>query len=292
MSKSAFPTSPRGAAGLAAALALLGAAAGDAVAQSTLERIKAEDTIRVAVADERPYGYRDESGRITGEAPEIARKILARIDPAIEIEGTVTAFGNLMATVNAGDVDVVAAGMYITPARCEQVAFSEPTYKMGEAFTVRAGNPKDLHDFHDIAENRNAKVAIMAGAVEYNYAYEAGIPADRALLYPDYGMAVDALKDGKVDAIAMTALTVKTLIQNSDDPELEATEQFVPVIDGKPKVGYGAFAFRKEDEALLAAFNEHLNDFVGSEEHWQTVRPFGFTPDMEPDKTAAELCEG
>jgi hypothetical protein len=42
----------------------------------------------------------------------------------------------------------------------------------------------------------------------------------------------------------------------------------------------------------VAAFNQHLEGFIGSEEHWETVREFGFTPDMAPDKTAAELCRG
>ena len=37
---------------------------------------------------------------------------------------------------DAGRFDIIAAGMYVTPERCRQVAFSEPTYAVGEGFVV------------------------------------------------------------------------------------------------------------------------------------------------------------
>jgi polar amino acid transport system substrate-binding protein len=135
-----------------------------------------------------------------------------------------------------------------------------------------------------------ARLGVMAGAVEYNYAYEAGIPPERVDLYPDYDLAMEALEEGEVDAIGMTALTVRALAE--DTPFAEATPQFYPTLDGEPVVGYGGFAFRQEDQELLQAFNEQLEGFIGSEEHWALVAPFGFTPEMEPDRTAEELCRG
>ena len=199
-------------------------------------------------------------------------------------------WGNLIPRLQGGDVDVIAAGMFITPERCQQVAFSNPTYVVGEAFLVRTGNPKNLNNYRDVSDNHEAKVGLIAGTVEYNYAAYHGIPADRALLYRDFDRAVRALLDGQVDAVGLTSLTARSRAR--DNPRLEATPQFHPVIRGEATKGYGAFAFRKEDEALLAAFNRELADFVGSEEHWEAVEEFGFGPDMMPDKTAEELCAG
>lgn len=264
--------------------------AGLALAQSTLDRIAEEKLIRVGVANEAPYGYRTPDGEITGEAPEIARRILERIDPELEIEGHVIPFGQLIDALNAGEIDVVAAGMFITPERCARVAFSEPTYQVGEAFAVHSGNPKGIEDYHSIAADPEARLGVMAGAVEYNYAYDAGIPPERVDLYPDYDEALEALEEGEVDAIGMTSLTVRSLVEDAEFAE--ATPQFYPDLDGEPVVGYGGFAFRQDDQDLLQAFNEHLDDFIGSDEHWATVAPFGFTPEMAPDKTAEELCRG
>lgn len=264
-----------------------------AQAQGTLERARADDLVRIAIADEPPYGYVDENGNITGESPEIARHILSMIDPDIETEGQVTLFSNLMSGLNANEFDIATAGMYITPSRCNVVAFTNPTYVMGEAFLVKKGNPKNISDYHSVSANPDAVVGLLAGAVEYNYALVAGVPAERALLYQTPAKAVAALEAGKIDGLGLTTLSVRELRERAENPaNLEVTEQFYPVIDGKQVKGYGAFAFRKEDQDFVDAFNEHLAGFVGSEEHWELVKPFGFTPDMEPDKTAAELCAG
>jgi len=173
--------------------------------------------------------------------------------------------------------------------RCEQVAFSHPTYVVGEAFAVKKGNPKNITDYETISENHDAKVGLIAGTVEYNYALVTGIPADRAPLYRNFDKAIEALEQGEVDAVGLTALTAQDLVDGK--PGLEATAQFFPELDGEVVKGYGGFAFRKEDLDLRDAFNAELADFVGSKEHWELVERFGFTPDMAPDKTAEELCQ-
>lgn len=276
------------ASGMFATVALL-AGASVSVAD-TLESILDGEPLRIAVANEPPYGYVGPEGRITGEAPEIARIVLERMVPSIETEFVVRDFGQLIPGLYADEFDMIAAGMYITPDRCGQVAFSEPTYVIGEAFAVAAGNPHGVHDFDDIADNHEVTVAVMAGAIEYQYAFSVGVPAHRIEIYPDQDQAIEALRRGRVDAVALTALTVEAALAELDDPSIEATEQFYPTDNGEEIRGYGAFAFRLEDERLRDAFNDELSEFIGTSEHLETVRPFGFAESMLPDATAEELC--
>jgi polar amino acid transport system substrate-binding protein len=257
-------------------------------AQSTLERIRSSGEVKIAIADEAPYGYRD-GDRVTGEAPEIARVVLERINPGIEIEWISTDFGQLIPGLQEGEFDIAAAGMFITPQRCASVAFSNPTYVVGEAFAVHAGNPKNLTDYRSISNNHAARVGLISGTVEYNYALVTGIPADRAPLYRNFTKALEALKAGQVDAVGLTSLTAQGLVEG--EPDLEATPQFFPNLDGEVVKGYGGFAFRQEDEELRAAFDQELETFVGSDEHRALVEPFGFGPDMAPDMTAEQLCQ-
>lgn len=263
-----------------------------ATAETTLERIVDEGTVQVAVANEQPYGYIDSDGNLTGESPTVAREIFRRIDPDIRMEGEAVDWSRLIPSLQTGDADMVAAGMFITPARCEEVAFTDPTYVVGEAFLVESGNPEGIDDYHSVSNNPDAKVALVAGTVEYNYAMHAGIPAGRAILYRDFTRAVDALEAGEVDAVGLTSLTARSLARRLDDGRFEATRQFYPVINGEEQKGYGAFAFRKGDEAIVEAFNRELDAFIGTDEHWSMVEEFGFAPDMEPDMTAEELCNG
>ena len=269
--------------------ALLGRAA-PVLAQSTLERIRETHRVKIAIADEAPYGYRDATGEVTGEAPAIARAVLARIDPAIEIEWVAVDFGQLIPSLQVGEFDIAAAGMFITPERCAAVAFSEPTYVVGEAFAVKAGNPRGLTSYAAISDHPDARVGLIAGTVEYNYALVTGIPADQAPLYRNFEKAIEALKAGEVDAVGLTLLSTQSLVDG--EPELEATPQFFPTIDGDEVKGYGGFAFRQEDRDLVEAFNAELAGWLGSDAHWSLVERFGFGPDMAPDKSTAELCQG
>lgn len=59
----------------------------------------------------------------------------------IELDPTMFEFGSLIQALNSERVDVVTAGMFITPQRCRQAAFSNPVYVAKTALLVPAGNP-------------------------------------------------------------------------------------------------------------------------------------------------------
>lgn len=259
---------------------------------TTLERIQRQGVVRVGYANEAPYAYVDpESGRLTGEAPEIARVILGQMGVE-QIEGVLTEFGALIPGLQAGRFDIIAAGMYITPARCQEIAFTRPTYRVGEAFLLPAGNPLGLHSYEDIARHPTARLGVVAGAVELNYARAVGVPDERIVVLPEPPSAVAALQAGRVDAYAGTALTIEDMLAKAADEGLERASPFSnPVIDGQMVIGYGAFGLRKDDQALLGALNQQLAALLGTEQHRALVAPLGFTPAELPGAvTAAELC--
>ena len=152
---------------------------------STLAQAKSRGVIRVGYANEAPYAYQDpKQGRLTGEAPEIARHLFHKM--GIEkIEGVLTEFGALIPGLKAKRFDVIAAGMYITPQRCNEVAFSNPTYGIGEGLIVKKKNPKNLHSYEDIARTDTARLGIVAGTIELRYARALGIPENRLRIFPD-----------------------------------------------------------------------------------------------------------
>ena len=277
---------------LAALLGALGAAlAGCGDDRPTLERIREDGVVRVAYANEEPYGYLETAtGRVTGEAPEIARVILERLGVA-KIEPVVVEFDDLIPGLKAGRFDIVAAGMYVTPKRAEQIAFSNPTYVIGEGFIVKRGNPVDLHSFEDVAKHQSARIGVMGGSVEHDYALRLGVPKDRIVVFTDYPTALVGLRNDRVDAVAATSRTVSVQLAKDDSGDFERADPFEdPVIDGEVKRGYGAFGFRREDTALREAFDRELAKLIGTEQHLELVRPFGFTEvNLPGDVTAEEL---
>ncbi|MBQ1096958.1 ectoine/hydroxyectoine ABC transporter substrate-binding protein EhuB [Streptomyces sp. b94] len=278
-----------------AALGALGAAGCSRVATASdveggdlLDRLKAQGVARLGIAGEIPFGYIDKNGELTGEAPELAKVIFKRLG-VDRVQPVPTEFGSLIPGLASQQFDVVAAGMYINPDRCQQVIFSDPDYQMLDAYIVRKGNPLGLHNYKDVFKKK-ARFATGTGYAEIAYAVEHGIKEDDILIVPDQVAGLNAVESGRVDVFAGTALTVREVVKKSS--KAEATEPFSPIIDGKPKVDGGGFAFRPNETNLRDAFNVELQKLKKSGELLRILKPFGFTENEMTDLTAKELCGG
>jgi polar amino acid transport system substrate-binding protein len=258
-----------------------GGADGDA---SLLDELQDRGSITVGFADEIPYGYLDDDGEPTGEAPEVARAVLAELG-IDEVEGVVVEFGSLIPGLNAGRFDMIAAGMFITAERAEQILFSDPDYCGTTAFGVEAGNPLGLESFDDVAADPDVRLGVLGGAVEEDYALGSGVPEDQIQSFPSTAALFDGLTAGRIDAAALTTPTVVTQIEAIGSEDYEATDGFVPVVDGVEQLGCGGFGFREEDEELRDAFNEVLVELREDDGILPIIEPFGFT---ESDTEAAK----
>jgi ectoine/hydroxyectoine ABC transporter solute-binding protein len=257
----------------------------------TLARAKQQGYIQVGFANESPYGFTDKSGKLTGEAPELAKVIFKELGIA-DVRGVQVDFGGLIGGLQARRFDTIAAGMFINPERCAQVAFADPDYVATTAFMVPKGNPKGITRFEDAAK-KNLRLGVLTGAVEGDYATKLGVPRGDVKTFADQPSAYEGLKAGRVDAVALTRISlVDTLKKHPGDP-YEVTAPFVPQIDGKDQFGAGAFAFRKADGDLLKAFNDKLAELKQNGRLLSIIGPFGFTKaELPGSHTAAELCKG
>lgn len=261
-------------------------------AGSTLEKAKQQGFVTIGFANEVPYAYATPDGKLTGEAVEVARVVLERMGIP-EMNGVLTEFGSLIPGLKAKRFDIITAGMYITPKRSQEVAFANPEYSIGEAIAVKKGNPLNLRSYQDIAANPAAKIAVMSGAIEMEYLEKSGVKKEQMVLVPDQPSAVSALQSGRADAITMTGPSLQAVLDSAKDDSLERVMDFIqPEIDGKSIRGYGAAAFRKEDEDFVKAYNEELQKLKDSGELLKILEPFGFTEQELPgDMTAEELSK-
>jgi polar amino acid transport system substrate-binding protein len=252
---------------------------------ATLDTVKSNSSIRIGYANETPFAFTETDGTVTGESPEIAKIIFAKMGIK-QVNGVLTEWGSLIPGLRAGRFDVIAAGMYITPARCKQVLFTDPQYQLPDALLVAKGNPKQLHSYEDIAKQPDVKLAIMAGTVNLAYARDSVVKDEQILQVPDTTAQLQAVRAGRADAAVGTQLTMKGLASKGGD-KVEAMTEFK---DDPSHIGYGALAFRPEDKDLRDAVNAELKKWLGSEEHLKAVAPFGFDKSNVTSKTAAELC--
>jgi polar amino acid transport system substrate-binding protein len=253
-------------------------------AETTLERAKRTGEIRIGYANEAPFAYTLPDGRVTGESPEIAAAVFDKMGIK-KVSPVLTEWGGLIPGLLAGRFDVIAAGMYITPERMQQVLFTDPHYQLRDTLLVAKGNPSKLNSYADIAKNNNAKLAVMAGTAQYQYARAAGIPDSRIMQVPTTIAQLQAVRTRRADAAVGTQLTMRELAAKGGN-RVEALADFQ---DDPAHTGYGALAFRKEDKDLRDAVNGVLKDWVGSEQHLKTVGPFGFDRANLTKKTVEEI---
>ena len=250
--------------------------------------------VRIGYSNEAPFAFYDNrTGKLTGESVEVTRRVLAEMG-ITQVEGVITEFASLIPGLKAGRFDLIAAGMWILPPRCREILFSEPLSCILQGMLVQQGNPLNLHSYLDVTRHESARLGVVAGGVELMFARATGIPESRLFIFPDQPSAVAGLQAGRVDANAGPAPAHRDLLRKPSTSELEAIDPFVqPRAAGLPARTCSGIGFRKEDRKHLDEFNRHLTAFIGTPEHLELIRTFGFTEvELPAGMTTEELCAG
>lgn len=283
----------KGAATLAvgAAVAMMAASTAGAV---TLKEIKDRGYIRIAVANEIPYGYVAPEGAAKGAGPDVAKAIVKKlgIDPE-NIQWVVTSFSSLIPGLQANRFDMTAAEMAIRPERCQKVIYSEPNTTYGEGLLVKNGDPKGISSYSDF-KKEGAKVAVMAGADQLQMLQKLGVPEGNIVTIASNSDAISTVATGRADAYAATGQTAADLASKSDNVQV-VSDFKDPVIDGKPVRSWGGFTFNSDSTDLRDAFNKELVAFKKTDEWKKILSDNNFTPTdikMSSTKTTKELCGG
>jgi polar amino acid transport system substrate-binding protein len=254
---------------------------------------KAQDggKIRVAYANEAPYAYTADDDSVTGQSVDTQLYLLDQLGiKADQIEWKLAEFGSLITGLGTNH-DMVIAGMYITPERCDAVAFANPDYVMPDALMVLAGNPGGYTDFNTMAEG-DGVIGVMNGTSEQEIAdkiYGEG----RVNVQANLDSLILELKAGRCDAIALTSANLN--LAADSDSEVEVTEGFwlIDPDTGEEIIGAGAAVFQPADSDFRDALNDELAKLLDDTAAWEgLVAPYGFTVEENHPEglTAEDLC--
>ncbi|MFC4004850.1 ectoine/hydroxyectoine ABC transporter substrate-binding protein EhuB [Prauserella oleivorans] len=255
-----------------------------------LQRLRDSGTVRMGFANERPFGFINSAGDLTGEAPEVGKEVFRRLG-VDSFEPKLADFSSLIPGLKAGLFDVIAAGMYITPDRCAEIEFTNPDYNAPAALLLPKGNPKGLSDLDSIVRKR-ARIGVLTGSVEEGYAADSGIPRSRVVVFPDQSSGIDGVLAGRADCLMLTRLSLTSALQQRPGAQLEIGPSFIPVVKGEKQFGAGGFGFRKGETNIVRAFNRELTIMQERGEILKLTKPFGFSQDEMTRLTAADLCAG
>ncbi len=258
---------------------------------STLSKLQDQGEITLAIAEERPYSWVDDSGNPTGATIAMHQEIFAGMGieniKVVEVD-----WNSLIPGLNAGRFDAISAGMSILPDRCAQAAFSDPEIMYTTTLLVSEGNPHGLSDLDSVlAKDGSVTLAVQGGAIESDYAKQLGIK--NTIDVDNAAQGIEVVQSGRADAFALTAVSLNWTAAETSG--VETTQAFVQELDGVAQVGAGATVFRQDDTELLAAYNAELAKITSDESKYlELVEEFGFTAENLPpaELTTQQLCAG
>ncbi len=250
-----------------------------------MDRIEAGEPIRIGFANEIPFAYPGDDGSPKGFVNAHALGVLEQMGYT-NIEPVQTEWGGLIPGLNAGRFDIVTGGMNILASRCENIAFSEPMARIGDAFIVAPGNPKNIGNYESLVENE-AVMVTGAGYSNIEAAKAAGVNESNIMQVPGPTEILAAVRAGRADAGAGTYFTVKQLADSSDgavevtDPEAMPEEGF----------NWAGIGFRKDDQDFVDKFNAAQAEYLGSEDMLSAVAEYGYGEGSLPgDRTTEWVC--
>lgn len=160
--------------------------------------------VRIAVENAyNPFNFIDENGEAVGYDYDIFAEICERKGcTPVFIE---TSWDAMVAVMGgSGDFDtfdIGADGITITPERAEHVDFSEPYIQLSQVMLVRIDEER-FAEPEELAADSSLLVGSQPGTTNYDTAAEL-VGEDRIVAYDQFGVAVQALINGDIDAVIM-----------------------------------------------------------------------------------------
>lgn len=250
-----------------------------------MDRIEAGETIRLGFANEVPWAYPGENNAPMGFVNAYTLGVLETMGYD-NIEPVTTEWGGLIPGLKANRFDIITGGMYILESRCENVAFSEPMGKFGDAFIVPEGNPKGIENYQDIKE-QGAVFVTGAGYNSVEAAKKEGVPDGNVMQVPGPTEILAAVKAGRADAGGVTYFTALNLEKEAEG-DIDVTD---PSALPDWTLNWVGIAFRDEDQDFLDKFNAAQAEYLGSPEMLEAVAQYGYTESQLPgDVTTEWVC--
>ena len=214
-------------------------------ADGGLDRVIEARQLRVGVAMNMPWVAKSAKGELIGYDIDLAR-LLAK-DLGVTPVFVEMPFVELVPRLTKGDIDIVASGLAITPARARVVMFSDSTNR--SAIRMVALRSALGNDPAKALAAPGMTIAALAESTDAAAA-AAAFPQARILALPTAAEALAALIDGRAQAMVATA-PVPRLAATLYDAKLQLLKQ---PLTYTPE----AFAVRSGDGRLLT----YLNNWV------------------------------
>ena len=189
-----------------------------------------------------PYEYYD-GDTVVGIDAEICQAIADKLGLKLEIQDM--DFSSLVAAVQSGKIDISAAGMTVTEDRLKNVDFTD-SYSTGVQVVIV---PEDS-DIQSVDDMKGKLIGVQDATTGHIYCSD-DFGDENVIPYNSGAMAVQALKDGKVDCVVIDQQPAKSFVEANEGLKILDTEYVTEDY---------AIAVAKDNTALKDAINAALKE--------------------------------
>lgn len=246
----------------------------------SLARVRAAGALRIGYAIEAPYALLDPQGQPTGESPGVARAVATRL--GLGTRWVLTSFDQLIPDLERDRFDLIAAGLFVTPARARRVRFSRPTLAVRPGWLTRADQPLN-QPYEAVQPRADWRVAVLQGSVEEAGFLQRQVPAAGLLTVPDAQSGLGAVLSGEARALALSLPTVRAMALASAG---RLTAQ--PAVGPHTPIQQVALALSLGAADLDTAIDQVLASYLGSPAHLALLSRWGLgRDDLPPARSPA-----
>ncbi len=192
-----------------------------------------------------PMEYLDDKKQIMGYSSDYLRAIEKQVNVKFDIRNV--AWDGIFAGVAAGNYDIVASSVTITPERQKQFLFSDPYCEIHQALVVPKGSP-----VKDLKALKGKKVGGQIGTTGIFVMEKANVGAI-IREYEDVGLAMQDMANGRIDAVMCDDPVAKYYANKRSD---FADKFRVALLT--PDVELYGFTVKKGNDDIVKILNEGI----------------------------------
>ena len=215
---------------------------------NTIYTIKKRGKMIVGFGSFVPWAMRDKAGNWIGFEIDVSTKLAK--DMGVQLELVPVAFDSIIPSLIANKFDVIIGGLTITPARSEQIDFSEPYSTSGQGI---AANRQLAQKFKYPEDYNSASVtfACRRGTASCRLVEEK-FPKATARQFDDDAIAFQEVINGSAHAmISSEPKPTFFTLKNPDKLFKPSSENVSNSVEG--------FGIRKGNPQTIAYFNDWIN---------------------------------
>lgn len=220
-----------------------------------LEEIKSKGVIKMGVSPDYPpfeFTIRENGeSKVEGLDVKLGEQIAS--DLGVKLEVVTLDFSNLLAAMEAGQIDMIISGMGATEEREKSVDFSEPYYLTHEAIVIRKEDADTLKNYQSFTSDKI--IGYQQGSIQETEA-QTYMKDAKNLTMTTLSNLVNALLSGQVDGVVMDDAVAGSHVAAHADKLTYINADFPN--ENKEEGKGQSVAIPKNQPELLAAINQTI----------------------------------